>query len=50
MAIYDVMGRTHYSHTPYSLPTLDLSHLPVGIYFLRITTENGAVTRKVVKK
>jgi hypothetical protein len=27
----------------------DISHLPSGIYFLRITTENGVVMRKVVK-
>ena len=28
---------------------LDISHLPSGIYFIRIQTENGMVTRKVVK-
>ena len=28
----------------------DISHLPSGIYFVRITTEKGFVTKKVVKK
>ncbi|MCL2510722.1 MAG: T9SS type A sorting domain-containing protein [Bacteroidales bacterium] len=28
---------------------LDISHLPVGIYFIRIQTDEGAVVRKVVK-
>ncbi|MCL2041514.1 MAG: T9SS type A sorting domain-containing protein [Bacteroidales bacterium] len=53
VAIYDVMGRavsTHILTIHYSLPTLDLSHLPTGVYFLQVTTENGSVTRKVVKQ
>ena len=29
---------------------IDISHLPAGIYFVRITTEKGVVTKKVVKK
>jgi len=28
----------------------NIAHLPAGIYFIRIQTENGAVTRKVVKQ
>ena len=28
----------------------DISHLPSGMYFVRIATENGVVTRKVVKR
>jgi hypothetical protein len=27
----------------------DISHLPSGIYFLRIQTENGAVVRKIIR-
>lgn len=30
--------------------TIDLSNQPEGIYYLRIATENGVVTKKVVKK
>jgi hypothetical protein len=49
--VYDVFGRcvgTHYSllTTHYSI---DISGLPSGVYFLRITTGNGVVTRKVIK-
>ena len=29
--------------------SFDISHLPSGIYFLRIQTENGTVTRKIIK-
>ena len=29
---------------------LDISHLPTGIYFIRIQTENGTILRKVVKQ
>ncbi|MCL2040880.1 MAG: choice-of-anchor J domain-containing protein [Bacteroidales bacterium] len=51
--IFDVMGKRALSSpvSPSSPETaLDLSRLPSGIYFLRITTGNGTVTRKVVKK
>ena len=50
--VFDVFGRnvsrltSHISH-PLSI---DLSHLPSGIYFVRITTETGTVVRKVVKQ
>jgi len=55
--IFDITGRaitihyshTHYSHTHYSRPTLDISYLSTGVYFLRITTENGVVTKKIIK-
>jgi hypothetical protein len=30
--------------------TIDVSHLPAGIYFVQITTEKGIVTKRVVKK
>jgi hypothetical protein len=29
--------------------TIDISHLPAGIYFVQITTEKGIVTKRVVK-
>jgi hypothetical protein len=30
--------------------TINISHLPTGMYFVRITTETGTVTQKVVKR
>ncbi|MDR2234316.1 MAG: T9SS type A sorting domain-containing protein [Tannerella sp.] len=30
--------------------TLDISHLPEGVYFVQITTETGSVTKKIIKK
>jgi hypothetical protein len=29
---------------------IDISHLPAGIYFVKIFTEVGEVTRKVLKE
>jgi aminopeptidase N len=50
--IYDVTGKTvMFITSPLSggLGGADISHLPSGVYFLRIETEKGAVIRKVVK-
>ncbi|MCL2042310.1 MAG: S8 family serine peptidase [Bacteroidales bacterium] len=33
-----------------SAMTMDISYLPAGVYFLRITTENGVIVRKVMKE
>ena len=55
IAIFDVIGRavvvaqSHIAHRTSHI-ALDLSNLPAGVYFIRITTENGIVTKKVVKK
>jgi len=49
--VFDVFGR----RMDIGLPSFggirgcDISHLPAGIYFIRIQTEKGAVTKKVVK-
>jgi len=50
--IYDIMGKK-LSTVNYQLSTvnsIDISHLPSGIYFVKITTEKEVVTKKVVKK
>jgi hypothetical protein len=58
--IFDVMGRKHegtkarmHESDPLGVAStlrLDILHLPAGIYFLRIQTENGMVTKKVIKQ
>ena len=54
--IFDIYGRNLSSyltpHTSYLLPhtSIDISGLEVGIYFVRITTEQGIVTKKFVKE
>jgi len=50
--IFDVFGRNVSRLTSYiSHPiSIDISSLPAGIYFIRIQTENGIVTRKVIKQ
>jgi hypothetical protein len=46
------MGRKALT-SPVSFPspetTLNLAHLPTGVYFLKIQTDEGVVVRKVVK-
>ena len=49
--IFDVFGRnvsrliSHISHPIF----IDISHLPSGIYFVRIQTENNIITKKIIK-
>ncbi len=49
--VFDVFGRKIFSsQSPLSTEhTLDISHFNAGIYFVRVTTEKGVVTKKVVK-
>jgi len=50
--LYDVMGKKH-DGTKTQIHeagwSLDISNLSNGIYFLKISTENGIVTKKVIK-
>jgi hypothetical protein len=58
IAIYDIMGRTVGAYL-YGRPKIgqsnigqseiNISHFPTGMYFLRIMTEQGIATRKVIK-
>jgi len=50
--IFDLMGKTVGA---YQFPSfggagvVNVSHLPVGVYFIRITTENETITQKIIK-
>jgi len=51
--VYDVMGKKISSHhliTTSSNHLIDISHFTSGIYLLKITTETGTVTKKIVKQ
>jgi len=49
--IFDVYGRKcHVSSVMCHENTIDISHLNSGIYFVKITTEQGTVIKKVVKQ
>ena len=53
--IFDVVGRkllSHTSLTSHSSPLIeiDISHLENGMYFLKIQTDDGMVTKKIVKQ
>ena len=46
--IFDIYGRK-LSTLNSQLSTLNISHLPAGLYFIKIQTENGMVTKKIIK-
>jgi len=50
--IFDIYGRMLHSFVSLMSPkaTVDISHLPAGVYFVKICTEAGEVIRKVVKE
>jgi hypothetical protein len=50
--IFDVYGRSLLTHTSLMSPetTIDISHLPSGMYFVKIFTEVGEVVKKVLKE
>jgi hypothetical protein len=49
--VFDVYGRKQLSSTcpPAHSSSINISHLPAGIYLVKIVTEQGNVIRKVVK-
>jgi hypothetical protein len=46
ISIFNLLGRNVLNTKQ---TTLDISHLPAGIYFVQIKTEKGVVTKKIVK-
>lgn len=46
----DISGKIVFSENIKNTTTIDISSLPNGIYFLRILTGNGIITRKFVKQ
>jgi hypothetical protein len=50
--VFDIYGRKHLTVLQsYGLTVfkLDISQLPAGIYFMKITTEKGTTTKKIIK-
>ncbi|MCL2291370.1 MAG: M6 family metalloprotease domain-containing protein [Bacteroidetes bacterium] len=53
LQIFDIVGKkvsSHHLTISSSHQELDISHLQTGIYFMQIQTENGTITKKVVKE
>ena len=53
--IVDVLGRIVVVGATHALPlqsaiTLDISHLPAGVYFVALTTETGKTVKKIIKE
>ena len=48
--IYDVFGKIQKTENGKMGNAIDISHLPAGAYFVKISTEAGEVVRKVLKE
>jgi len=50
--LFDVYGKEILSFVSFMFPetVINISHLPVGVYFAKITTETGEVIKKVLKE
>ena len=57
--IFDMTGKKQLSmvnyplsmiNYPLSINQMDISHLPAGIYFVRIQTEKEMITEKIIKQ
>jgi len=49
--VFDIYGRKLTPHTTHLIPhtSLDISHLQAGIYFVKIQTKKGIITKKTIK-
>ena len=51
--IYNIVGQKQKMilHSPFSiLNSIDISHFPVGIYIVKVITEDGIFVKKIIKK
>jgi hypothetical protein len=48
--VFDVYGKRHALRVTSNEMTIDISDLPVGIYFMKIATDKGIITKKIIKK
>jgi uncharacterized coiled-coil DUF342 family protein len=50
--IYDMLGKRVLLLSPATSPEIDIdiSHLPAEIYFLKIQTDKGVITKKIIKE
>jgi hypothetical protein len=49
-SVFDALGKLVTTSSEKGSFTLDLSEVPVGIYTLRLDTESGTVTKKLVRE
>jgi len=47
--IFDIFGKTHHLITSSSNHLINIAHLPAGVYFVKIYTEIGIQTQKIIK-
>jgi hypothetical protein len=52
LEVVDIYGKISRSFNPYAVtrnPQLDISHLPPGIYFIKMRIDNQVVVKKIIK-
>jgi hypothetical protein len=52
LEIYDIYGKKHASRVTSNasrVTTINIAHLPVGLYLIKVYTENGVFVEKVIK-
>jgi hypothetical protein len=50
--VFDIYGRkqSHAAHLTDNEFVIDISHLQAGLYFVKIETEKGTVSQKIIKQ
>ena len=48
--IFDIYGKNIFNFQLSIFNSINISHLPAGVYFVKITTETGTITQKIVKQ
>ena len=47
--VFDIYGKRHASHVTCHENIIDITHLSKGLYFIKLTTENGIFIEKIIK-
>jgi len=52
LEIFDVNGKKQFSifNSQFSIEKVDISHLPAGVYLVKLFTEQGEIVKKIVKQ
>lgn len=50
VSIYNILGVSVYQNNDFSGSSVDVSNLNEGVYIIRITTDNGRVTKRFIKQ
>ena len=49
LEIYDNQGKTYINNNHFNAAQITIDHLPTGIFFIKVSNENGVATKRFVK-